>query len=563
MSTRRSDEEPHLNQISAHLLRTDVEDPVDALVNPDGLDRYDVRADIGLAATLYVKPGRAVPPPWQAFLAGIVVGPLDEYRSEHASAVLFVDHGGRTFALTFGFGRHMLAADALEPDFGLKVVAGLVDPDELNAIDSRLVQSRRLQVRRQAGRGVSTRDMGIDIGGEMVRAMSGRVLDAGLGSRISGADALGLAGRIDAASLLLRLETFLDAFNRKLYRQRFPVLDRWLAVTDQRRKAELDGELVDALARGDPRIGLGVPEIVDWRSAGFRFTREAEETRHATPALTDYLATRNRLPDLKDLRRDQLTLIGIDSDETIAHWSIYRTLEWETERDGRVYFLADGSWFEIDSDFLKGVDSKLDNIDKSGIQRPDFDPREHEADYNKRLARYRGGRVALDSKFAYFVDEAGKVEICDVFTGERDFVHVKRDFEAEALSHLFAQGAVSAELFSYRPEYRARLRELLVADPALAAVVPVDRPDPREFRVAFGIISEAPERVPTDLPVFSRVHLVQMADLIERLGYRITVFGIPTRVGARSAEEGPTEGETRSAALRQEATTSGAISSRT
>lgn len=558
MARRGAGDEPHLNQISAHLLRGDVGDPEDALVDASTLDRYDIRPEAGLSGRVYVKRGRSNPPPWQEFLGALAVGTLDEYRNEHASAVLFVDRGQRTFALTFGFGRHLLDAEALEPDFGLKVAAGLVDPSEMNAIDSRMVQSRRLQVRRQAGRGATTRDMGIDVSKEMVRALSGRVLDKDLGTRISGADALGLAGRTDVATLLTRLDRFLAAYEQKLYQQRFPVLDRWLAVTDRRKKSELDAELVLAVARSDKRLGLGVPEIVDWRAAGFRFSREPDETRHPFPEIADYLRTLRATPEIKDLRRDRLTLSGVDSDEIVGAWSIYRALEWETQRQDRVYFLADGRWYEIDADFLKHVDSRLSAIDNTGLPRPDFDPREHEVDYNERLARHASGRAMLDRQFAYFEDEAGKVEICDVFTAERDFVHIKRDFEAEALSHLFAQGAVSAELFSYRPEYRVRLRDLLAGHPDLMSVVPTEPPEPTTFRVAFGIISEQPDRVPADLPVFSRVHLNQMADVIERMGFRITVFGIDTRVGARPAEDGPTQREAK-AAERARAAASGVL----
>jgi uncharacterized protein (TIGR04141 family) len=60
-----------------------------------------------------VRQGRLVSPnlpPWQEFLGAVAVGTLDDYRNEHASAVLFIDRGGRTFALTFGFGRHLLDA---------------------------------------------------------------------------------------------------------------------------------------------------------------------------------------------------------------------------------------------------------------------------------------------------------------------------------------------------------------------------------------------------------------------------------------------------------------------
>ncbi len=557
MTRRGSGDEPHINQISAHLLRRDVDDPEKALADAQALNRYEIRPGTGLSGRLYVKPGRPNPPPWQDFLSAVADRTLDGYRNEHVSAVLFVERGGRTFALTFGFGRHLLDAEALEPDFGLKVAAGLVDPGELNAIDSRLVQSRRLQVRRQAGRGATTRDLGIDFGREMVRALSGRVLDNTLGTRISGADALGLAGRTEVATLLPRLDTFLDVYDRKVYLERFPLLDRWLAVNDVRLKAELDAELLAALARGDKRLALGVPEVVDWRGAGFRFSRETDDTRHPFPDLADYLRTRPRPPEVKDLRRDHLTLLGVDSDEIYGNWQVYRALEWETKRGDRVYFLADGGWYEIDADYLKRIDSRLNAIDGAGISRPDFDPREHEGDYNDRLARHAVGRAMLDVQFAYFEDEAGKVEICDVFTIERDFVHVKRDFEADALSHLFAQGAVSADLFNYRPQYRERLRQLLKDHPTLADVVPAGTPEPGSFRVAFGIISEQPDRVPLDLPVFSRVHLAQMADLIERSGFRITVFGIRTRVGARPAADGPTKRELKAAERRREAEASG------
>lgn len=552
MPNRRTDE-PSLNQISVHLLRSDVEDPQDALVNSDELVRYEIRPDSGVSGRLYVKAGRATPPSWREFLEAVTDRPLGDYRNQHASAVLFVERGARTFALTFGFGRHLLDVEALEPDFGLKVAAALVNPDEMNSIDSRLVQSNRLQVRRQAARGATTRDMGMDVGREMLRALSGRVLDGSLGTRITGADALGLAGRTDVASLLERLDRFRDAHEQRLYRQRFAVLDRWRAVSDRRLRAELDSELLRAFERRDKKLALAVPEIVDWRAAGFRFSREAVETRHPFPDLADYLRTRKTPPDLKDLRRDRMTLLGADTDEVIGRWSVYGALEWEVPRDDRIFFLTDASWYEIDADYLKLVDGRLNAIDKTGLERPDFDPREHERDYNKRLAAHRSGRAFLDGKFAYFEDEAGQVEICDVFTGEREFVHVKRDFDADGLSHLFAQGSVSAELFSYRPAYRDRLRELLAAYPNLGDVVPSETPEPGSFRVCFGIISQQPERVPNDLPVFSRVHLTQMADLIERVGFRLTVFGIATRVGARPAADGPTEREARAARAGREA----------
>jgi hypothetical protein len=84
MARRGAGDEPHLNQISAHLLRGDVGDPEDALVDASTLDRYDIRPQAGLSGRVYVKPGRSNPPPWQEFLGALAVGTLDEYRNEHA-----------------------------------------------------------------------------------------------------------------------------------------------------------------------------------------------------------------------------------------------------------------------------------------------------------------------------------------------------------------------------------------------------------------------------------------------------------------------------------------------
>lgn len=537
-------EGPTVNQISVYLLRADVDDVEAALRDPASLDRYELAAEGGVVGRLYLKPAVADDPSWMALLDSITVRRLPGHKNQHVSAVLFLQREDRYFALTFGFGRHLLEWDALEPDFGLKVAAGLVDPEQLSVVDSRLVQATRLQVRRQAGRGTTPRNIGLDIGREMLRALSGRTLDGTLGTRVTGADALGLAAKLGIAGITDRLDVFRAAHDEKRYRERFPLLDRWQPVTDRRLLAELDDAVVGALALMDRKLDLAVPEIIEWRGAGFSFTGGARNERHAFPDLDAYLSLRDGPPSLADIRRERMTLHAADADTPIASWKIHQALEWDTRIGERVYFLAEGRWFEVAADFLARVDARLAEIDLEGVSGPDFDPREWEEDYNARLARHAPGRALLDAQFEYFEDESGKVEICDVLTAERDFVHVKRDFRTAAVSLQFAQGLVSADLFINRTQSRERLRDLLKERaPDLVGVIPTGIPEPRSFRVAYGIITTEPERVPLDLPVFARIHLGQVADVIERLGMRITVFGIATTVGARPAELGPTAKE--------------------
>jgi uncharacterized protein (TIGR04141 family) len=46
------------------------------------------------------------------------------------------------------------------------------------------------------------------------------------------------------------------------------------------------------------------------------------------------------------------------------------------------------------------------------------------------------------------------IEICDLLSEEGRFIHVKRKLSSSSLSHLFAQGYVSAELLQENSEYR-------------------------------------------------------------------------------------------------------------
>jgi uncharacterized protein (TIGR04141 family) len=55
---------------------------------------------------------------------------LESLLSASAAAALVMRGGDRTFALTFGQGRHLLDAEAVIHDFGLKVVLNTVAYDQ-------------------------------------------------------------------------------------------------------------------------------------------------------------------------------------------------------------------------------------------------------------------------------------------------------------------------------------------------------------------------------------------------------------------------------------------------
>lgn len=173
---------------------------------------------------------------------------------------------------------------------------------------------------------------------------------------------------------------------------------------------------------------------------------------------------------------------------------------------------------------------------------PDFDPTEDEPDYNQRVVdEAPASRALIDRKTARYQDEEGGVEPCDVFTVDREFVHVKRMTGSAAMSHVFAQALAAAWLFQSTKEYRDHMRDFMSDKPSLAALMPTARPTTADFTVVLGIISReavpatgASRHIALSLPLLARTFLAHVAAQLESIGYRFQMAQIPVTAGARS-----------------------------
>ena len=549
-------DEPELNQIRIYSILADVGDFAEALRDPGNATRVALRPDLGLDGELYLARRTSPEPRWLEFLRGLTDEDVDWTPSARMSAVLFMRRGTARYALTFGFGSLMLRRDATEPDYGLKVAAGLVDPDRLASLDARSIDAMSIQVRRQSSRGLQSQAIGFDVGREMLRALAGPLMDENLGTRIVGSSSVGLTGALSMEALPERLDRLNQAYVEGRYRERFGHIDRWQRVGPGRRREQLDIELIGTLGRmregildgEDPRglpggaalPVLEAPEVIDFQVAGFRSNVEPDAARHPFPDLDAYLAgATRRTPSLADVGRNhELQLISDESGDVILSWPVYGALHWELELDDAVYVLAEGGWWRIDPNYRDRIDAVVGAIPNAVLERPAKDPIEWEVDYNVRLAGHREGRGFLDRQLARFEYEAGTVEPCDVFTPDGQFVHVKPETSSAALSHLFGQGYVSARLFRSMPEYRAELRRLLAPVANLVALIPETRPDPSAYEVVFGIVTpHAPPIGPT-LPFFARNYLARVSADIELMGYRVSLANIEEEIGARPADAG-------------------------
>lgn len=100
---------------------------------------------------------------------------------------------------------------------------------------------------------------------------------------------------------------------------------------------------------------------------------------------------------------------------------------------------------------------------------------------------------------------------------------MKRYGQSSALSHLFAQGVVSGEIFQMDATFRHEVNKLLPQNCQIAN--PETRPKRDEFRVIYAIISDRPG--PLHLPFFSRLNLKHAAKRLEIAGFRVAKAKIP------------------------------------
>ena len=164
---------------------------------------------------------------------------------------------------------------------------------------------------------------------------------------------------------------------------------------------------------------------------------------------------------------------------------------------------------------------RVRRVKTARLHLPDAQVGESEKDYNERASQKKG--VYLCDRKCLRVS-GSSIELCDLFTTKRQFVHVKPWRSSSTLSHLFAQGTVSGETFVSDEKFRDDARAMLRAQStSLAKHVPRTRPVARNYEIVFAIIKKRTRDWRSTLPFFSQLNLVRAIDRLSRLGFETRI----------------------------------------
>jgi uncharacterized protein (TIGR04141 family) len=367
-------------------------------------------------------------------------------------------------------------------------------------------------------------DLGIDVDQELVRTFTGAPVDDALGKTISGVESLRVLVKTDLSGLRNLLAGYLEQYGGDSYKKRFPWIDQITHVEDPVILEKLNSSLLASIAEEDfDRCWLAVPEPIDWSQvAGFRYGRRPP-IRHdiGFPAFLESLPEDTEV-DLPLLRRRDIYCLGADDIE-IYTWPVYRCINFEVTSEGTTYFLSDGRWFAVAKNLVKQVNAEVAQIPTHKTKFPEYGD-ETEGEYNKRVAIADPKAYALmDIKLIPWGGGSSKFEFCDLYSKNRELIHVKRYGGSAVLSHLFAQGVHSAELFVTEVGFREEVNALL---PVSHKFDPEPRPDTRKHTIVFAIVSEQSGDELT-LPFFSRLSLRQAVRRLRGFDYGCAIAKIP------------------------------------
>ncbi len=515
----------------------------------EGVNKKDVikNDDLGEleieGGTLYFKKTKQSHPAWyKSFFHGKIgnFNPLSQSSSALYFKNITVGDEEHTFLLPFGYGHAMINNVLCVEDFGLKITLNIVKRDSIRTIKTRTLTSDPRNTTEQLTKIGDISDFGIDVEQDLVTEVTGKpdnkFKDSFGTSNVIGKAAFTITKDVHLGNLKPFLKTCLEHYNKKTYEKDFKFIDRIKSIKDRAKYDEiLLRHINNDKSEKDIHLWMSIPEIIEWERVQ-EFSFDEKGTSPESDISYEYFQ-REKLDknseeiNIEFMKRNKV--FALDSDnKTQYSWSILSCLCCEIIQNNETFILSNGKWYEINKDFVKEVNASYDKImNKSNIMQKSIDDetrlckankKETEPNYNIRVAEDKG-LIMMDRKCVQHGIPSTSIEVCDLYDSkDKAFIHIKVYSGSSALSHLFAQGLVSGELFLQDGGFRDQaIKKLKKLGEVIKEKFPLPtantKPKPADYKIIFGIIDARKKEF--DLPFFSKVNLKHQCKSLNKIGY--------------------------------------------
>ena len=428
----------------------------------------------------------------------------------------------RFFAIPFGYGHSMIKKFYCVDDFGLKIVLNAVDGNSIRKIEKRTLSSDPKNTIEQLSKTGGISDFGIDIEQDLIEEITGKPKkDSYFGENlVVGKVAFTVSAKVNILNIKDFLKRCFEFYKKDDYKENFAFIDQ---VKEIKNTEEWDVKLIEKLKDDgaiDVKVWMAIPEIIDWADvAGFSFVNKKEKLiDDITLENFKNSLSENQIDnlDLKFLERKKVSCFKNSTDDEYDSWSYFQCFYCEITKDNRKIILTNGKWYEITKDFVEEVEKNYSEVINCSSKTTliDCEKEDHEDVYNKKLAKSIDG-IVMDRINISYGGGHSSVEFCDVYdVKNKVFIHVKNYYGSSALSHLFAQGRVSGQLFISDPKFRKKVKEKKDSLP----FNPEKDQNSKEYKIIFGIISESENNL--NLPFFSKVNFKNERNILNTFGFK-------------------------------------------
>ena len=450
-----------------------------------------------------------------------------------SKATLLAKVNGRTFAITFGYGRTLLKPGVWEERFGLKVALNVIDSDKLRSIDKKSMAAVPKHSREQLTKVSTLADFGVDVERDLVQGITGKAMDSIFGETVTGKDALSISVKLEASNVKSFLRYCYEKYKSNDYKKYFAWIDHTFEIKDSDTIDKLDQELIKKIkCRNLNNFEMSVPDILNWEEVDeFKLQERSFGDDLDLSECLKFLKHDNLDLSLKTLKKQRVSCFSNGLDKAGQSWRVYDCLYCEIKYNGQMYILSGGKWYQIDDNFAQDVFKSFNDFKQhsTNIRLPECHEGEYESEYNERVAQEVKNICNMDRKIISHGGTNQKVEFCDLLTTNQEIIHVKHYQASAVLSHLFSQGLVSGELLLFDEEFRGKLNDKFdtLGAPHYKLQNTSTRPDPSEYEIVFAIISKL--GTPLDIPFFSKVNLRNIKRTLENFGYKVSLLEIPTK----------------------------------
>jgi len=525
------------NKVSIYLLKSSIDGFNDAFKKkPKVMKKYNEDK------IAYYINSKEHPPKWiKDFFNLDVKKDKLKLRLSSAKAVLFVrrlyNNQQRIFAITFGFAKSLLKDNVFEERFGLRVALNSCgnNDDTLKKITATNIGRNHKQTIEQLPSEGKISEFSFDADSDLIKQVAALSMgEAFDGAMLVGGNALCITQSVNVGTIEAFLDKCYDYYLRDTYRDKFGWIDKIKPVGDKKIISDLDKIIMKKIEKNQlDNIILAVPQIVDWENIiSFKYSPRAKKEYGCINIKTflEYYKKRSTCKkgmwSANTIKSKKIIATSKNDKDKDKSWPVYHCLVTDTRYKGQEYYLNNGHWYCIDSEFADNVNSYYTGLDICGLEFcPYKDGNDYDENvYNEELSEKIGGHlIHRIGEISHGGGSGNRIEVCDVLK-DRKFIHIKKGNASNLLSHLFAQGSVSGEAL-LDETFRKKFYEKAKAE-EWNDIIDTDY-KPVNYNIVYGIIcSNVDENGRPNIPFFSKVTLRYHAKHLMQLGYKVEIKGI-------------------------------------